>query len=118
MRIRTRSKYGSKKTTVDGIKFDSKAEAEYYLGLKLLKRSGDVLDFEMQVEFVLIPAYVNAQGQKVRETKYRADFIVTYKDGHQEIIDVKGHKTPEYVLKKKLFEYQYRDKVIKEVNAS
>jgi hypothetical protein len=31
------NKYGNKKTIVDGIKFDSKAEAKYYEQLKWLK---------------------------------------------------------------------------------
>lgn len=32
-------KYGAKKTTIDGITFDSKREAEYYEGTKAIKAS-------------------------------------------------------------------------------
>lgn len=43
-----KSKYRNKKTVVDGIMFDSKLEAEYYLHLKLMLKCEKILDFEMQ----------------------------------------------------------------------
>ncbi|CAK0771112.1 conserved hypothetical protein [Gammaproteobacteria bacterium] len=44
---------------------------------------------------------------------YRADFRVTYADGHQEIEDVKGMETEIFKLKKKLFDYKYPDLTLK-----
>ena len=109
-------KYGAKKTKVDGITFDSKAEAAYYSQLKLLKRAGVIVTLELQPTFELIPAYIHpTTGKKVRATVYKADFRITYKDGREEIIDVKGVRTEAYKLKKKLFEYKYR-REIKEVS--
>jgi hypothetical protein len=110
-------KYGAKRTTVDGIKFDSKREADYYCELKLLKRSGEIQDFEIQPEFVLIEDFTKF-GEKVKGIKYRADFKITHNDGSVEIIDVKGSKktlTDVYKIKKKLFEARYKDLRIKEV---
>lgn len=92
---------------MDDFNFDSAAEARYYLELKLLKRSGQVKDFILQPRFLLQDAYTNKNGKKVRKTEYVADFLVTYADGKQEIIDVKGSKetlTAIYKLKKKWFE--------------
>lgn len=112
-----KSKYKNEPIEIDGHKFPSIKEANYYCDLKILKAAGIVTEFDKQVEFVLIPAYKNANGESIHAVKYIADFIVTYKDGHTEIVDVKGFRTKDYKLKKKLFEYQYRDRgfVLKEV---
>jgi|HigsolmetaGSP11D_1036233.scaffolds.fasta_scaffold28755_3 Protein of unknown function (DUF1064). len=116
LRFRTH-KYGAKKTRIDGITFDSLAEANYYHELKLLQRAGIVTDFELQPKFELIPSYTHPEtGRKIRATYYIADFRVTYADGRQEIIDVKGVRTEAYKLKKRLFEYKYNIP-IKEVGA-
>jgi len=45
--------------------------------------------------------------QKQSEITYKADFKVTYADGHVEIIDVKGMMTKDFTIKQKLFEYKY-----------
>ena len=96
---RSRPKYGNKKTVVNGIKFDSKWEAERYLYIKSLERAGTVKDLELQVRFNLV-----VNDQKI--CAYIADFRYKRegKDGvWQEIIeDAKGVETPEFKLKKKL----------------
>ena len=109
------SKYHSKKTPVDGIIFDSKAEADRFVELKLLQRSGAISGLILQPSFDLIPAY-KKNGKKVRKTVYVADFQY-YDEITQETVieDVKGVKTPVYKLKKKLFEYLYPDLEITEV---
>ena len=101
------SKYNARKTIIDGITFDSKAEANYYTQLKLLQRAGEIVELELQPKFEIIPSFVDPAGKKVRATHYIADFRVKYKDGREEVIDVKGHKTDVYRLKKKLFEQRY-----------
>lgn len=96
---RSRPKYGNKKTVVNGIKFDSKWEAERYLYIKSLERAGRVKDLELQVRFNLI-----VNDQKI--CAYIADFRYKRedKDGewHEIIEDAKGVETPEFKLKKKL----------------
>ena len=41
------SKYGNQKVTIDGIKFDSKREASYYLYFKGLERAGTIWDLQL-----------------------------------------------------------------------
>ncbi|MHC5293873.1 DUF1064 domain-containing protein [Listeria welshimeri] len=109
-RTNTRSKYNAKKVVIDNIKFDSKAEAAYYQQLKLLKMTGEVVSFDLQPEFILQDSFVK-NGKKYHAIKYRADFLVRYKDGHEELIDVKGMLTNEFILKRKLFEMRYMQSI-------
>ena len=104
-----KSKYGSRKVTVDGIKFDSQKEARKYSELKLLKRAGEIKDFELQPEFELQPGYRDKCGKKIRAIKYRADFKVIYPDNKVEYIDTKGYRTQVYLIKKKMLLYKYPD---------
>lgn len=107
-----KNKYSNKKTVVDGIQFDSKMEAQYYRYLQLLKANGIVYSFEMQKEFVLLDSF-KKNGKTYRAIKYKADFVVLYKDGHIEVIDIKGAITKEFAIKRKLFEKQYSDFTLK-----
>ncbi|EGC8271565.1 DUF1064 domain-containing protein [Listeria monocytogenes] len=109
-RTSTRSKYNAKKVVIDNVKFDSKAEAAYYQQLKLLKMTGEVVSFDLQPEFILQDSFVK-NGKKYHAIKYRADFLVLYKDGHEELIDVKGMLTKEFRIKQKLFELRYMQSI-------
>lgn len=64
-------------------------------------QAGDIKSFELQPEFILQEGFTH-QGVKHRPIKYRADFKVFYPDGRVEIVDVKGKRTKEYQIKKKL----------------
>lgn len=98
-----RAKYGNKKTEVDGITFDSKAEARRYGQLKLLERAGAIQGLTLQPVFVLIPS-VTVQGRKRPAIKYKADF--QYIEGEKRVVeDVKGVRTPVYNLKRHLMKY-------------
>lgn len=103
-------KYGAKKATVDGIVFDSKAEAGYYRYLKRQQAKGKVLSFEMQKTYELLPKFRHPKtGKAVRAIKYIPDFVVTYADGSVEVIDIKGFaKNPVFLIKQKLFMYKYQ----------
>lgn len=90
-------KYGNKTCFVDGIRFDSRREADYYGELKLQKRAGIILDFERQVTFELA-----VNGQKI--CAHRVDFYVTLPGGKKEVREVKGYATAEWEIKRKLFE--------------
>lgn len=93
------NKYRNKKVVIDGITFDSKKEAYRYGILKLNQAAGLIRNLKLQVSF---PITIN----NVHICDYRADF--TYDkpvlDGESQFVaeDVKGIKTPEYKLKKKL----------------
>ena len=94
-----RSKYGNRKTKVDGRTFASKAEAKRYGELKLLQRSGAISDLACQVSYPLI---VNTQ----HIARYVCDFAYT-ENGTNVVEDVKGVRTPVYALKRKLLKALY-----------
>ena len=102
-----RSKYHSKKVIIDGIKFDSKREGEYYQKLKILEKKGLIKDLELQKEYLLQDKFV-INGKTRRKIVYKSDFsYVSTEDDKLHVIDVKGFRTDLYKLKKKLFEYKY-----------
>jgi len=94
------------RTVVEGIKFDSQAEANRYCELLVLQRVGIVKEIKLQPRYLLQEAF-EKDGMKYRKLEYVADFLVTYQDGRQEIEDVKGRKTRTYIDKRKLFERKY-----------
>ena len=102
------TKYNNKKITVDGQKFDSKKEASRYRELRLLEKEGVIKDLRMQVKFTLIPSQRDEATGKVveRECSYKADFVYE-EDGKTVVEDVKGFRTKEYIIKRKLMLYQY-----------
>lgn len=102
------NKYKNKKTIVDGIKFDSEMESHYYIYLKQLKEIGEVVDFVLQPTYLLQEGF-NLNGKRIRPITYKADFKVIYKDGREEVIDVKGKLTEEFKIKRKMLLYRYRD---------
>lgn len=101
-----RNKYRAKPTVVDGIRFASKREAEYYGTLKLEALATPGMFFLTQVPFTL-------EGG----VKYVADFVVfrpprTWSDPPEEtyqveVIDVKGMRTPTYRMKRRQVEARY-----------
>lgn len=97
------SKYHAKKTTVDGIQFDSAKEAKRYTKLRDMEQAGEIEGLRLQVPFEILPSF-ECEGVKYRGMKYIADFVY-YRDGVRVVEDVKGAKTPEYRLKKKLMAY-------------
>lgn len=103
-------KYGNKTCFVDGIRFDSRREADYYGQLKMEKRAKLIKDFERQVEFDLYGwGYSNPEGGlcKKRVCSHIVDFFVTLNDGEKEVREVKGFATDIWDLKRKLFEANY-----------
>lgn len=89
-----RSKYRAKATEVDGVLFASKKEAKRYTQLRALERHGHIAGLELQPRFPLV-----VNGVKVCE--YRGDFRYV-QEGAVVVEDVKGFKTREYRLKKRL----------------
>jgi len=100
------NKYGNRKTTIDGYKFDSNAEAKHYTQLKMLQRAGKIQNLTLQPEFVLQEAFT-LNGKRYQEIKYISDFKYIEPDGTVVITDVKGSLTNEYKIKKKMFLKRY-----------
>jgi len=91
-------KYRNKPKEVDGIKFQSQKEADYYT---YLKNCEDVSFFLRQVPFDL--------PGKIR---YFCDFAVFYGSGSGQLyrtvfVDIKGYQTPVFKIKKKQVESLY-----------
>lgn len=117
-----RSKYGNRKTVVDGITFDSKKEANRFRELQLLERAGKITALQRQVKYVLIPTqrefsneiYKKGAHQghfkpgKVleKECSYIADFAYI-QDGAYVVEDTKGVRTEVYKIKRKLMLERY-----------
>ena len=89
-------KFGAKPSILDDIRFASKKEQKRYQELKVLQQHGELLFFLRQVPFHL-PGGV----------KYLCDFMNFWQNGSVTIEDVKGMKTPMYILKKKQVEKLY-----------
>lgn len=109
------NKYHNKKTYYNSYKFDSIKERNYYIYLNELEDKGKIKDLQLQVKFELQPSF-KLNGETIRAINYIADFVYVDLDINKKmVIDVKGYRTKEYALKKKLFLYKYQDVVFKEV---
>ena len=106
------SKYHSVKTTVDGITFDSKKEAEHYKVLKAQEQTGQIHGLQLQKKFLLIPKQYDKNGKVAeRACYYKADFCYHDAKENYHVVDVKGYILPSYVLKRKLMLWKYGIKV-------
>lgn len=90
-----RRKYNNIPTFVDGMRFESKAEAARYGQLQLLAKAGEIKDLRRQVRY---PFVVN--GLKIGT--YVSDFDYTTKEGSKVVEDVKGVRTAMFRLKARL----------------
>lgn len=115
---RKRNKYGAKKTVIDGIKFDSRMEANYYLELKLMLNKKQIVSFKRQPHFELAPAGKTSWGQQYTKVVYTPDFLVEYPDGHVEAVEVKGRETEAFGVRKRLFYYLYPNIMLKIITYS
>lgn len=105
------NKYGNKKAQRGTITFDSQKEAARYDELMLLLKAGKIRCLKLQPEFTLKEAFHMPDGERSGPIRYRADF--SYEKLVQEgpdvkiirvVEDVKGYRTKEYEMKKKLME--------------
>lgn len=103
-----RNKYNNKTLVIDGESFDSQKEYKFYQSLKHLESKGLIKNLQRQVKFTLIPKQYDENGKLVeRALSYYADFVFI-KDNQKYVLDVKGVKTKEYIIKRKLMYYVYK----------
>ena len=101
--------------TMDGIRFDSKAEMRRYIDLCLLQRASVIAKLELQPVYVLLEPFTDRLGCKHRGIKYIADF--RYVEGGRTVVeDVKGFLTRDYVIKRELFIKQYPEVEFRETS--
>lgn len=126
-KARRSSKYHAEKITVNGITFDSKKEARRWLELTALEQAGKIHDLRRQVKYLLIPEQRERCAERYksgpkkgqfkpgrvleRECAYYADFDYYTEDGTHVVEDVKGMRTKEYRLKRKLLLYTYQIRI-------
>lgn len=92
----SQNKYNAKPTVIDGIRFASKAEAKRYGELQLLEKAGEISGLDLQPRYDL-----TVNGKFI--CQYVGDFRYwRCIDGWMVVEDVKGVRTPNYLLKKKL----------------
>jgi len=94
----SKSKFGNKRVSLDGMNFASKREASRYAELKLLQRIGEIVELECQPRY---PLTLNG----VKLATYVADFRYRLvASGEVVVEDVKSKPTitDVYRLKKKL----------------
>lgn len=102
-----------RKHKVYGLTFDSKLEGEHY---KMLLEHKDVRILERQKTFVILEPFdyyrfPDLKKSKHRKIQYTPDFIVEIKGYDKPVaIESKGYARKDYMLRKKLFMYNYGDK--------
>lgn len=96
--------YTSKYSNIKSHGFDSRKEESRYYELRMLERAGKINNLQCQVKYELIPSQ-KVDGKVVeRAVNYIADFVYE-EDGRTVVEDVKGFKTKDYILKRKLMLY-------------
>jgi len=114
-----KSKYGNKKTEIDGVVFDSFKEGNRFKELTLLQRAGEINELKLQEPFELIPALREPdtvgkrggikKGKTIENAViYKADFVYFDNKKQRMIVeDSKGFKTKDYIIKRKLMKQIY-----------
>lgn len=103
----------------DGKVFDSKAEYERYIELRIMEQKGLISDLKEHPEFEIIPRQLSTTGKTLfRPARYTADFSYV-RDGVLHVEDVKSEYTrleKDYILRRKLMLYHngiYVEEIIK-----
>lgn len=104
------NKYNAKATYVDGMRFDSKAEAERWQYLRLRERAGDIADLKRQKKIAFESGVT-----------WRLDFV--YRERDVTVFeDVKGKITQDYRIKRDTLIWELetgrRDGIYREVRKS
>lgn len=86
--------------------YASKKEAKRAYELRMMERAGLISNLREQVEFELLP---KQDGE--RAVNYIADFTYFDKDDRLHVEDVKGVRTPVYILKRKLMLFIHNIKI-------
>lgn len=103
------SKYRSKKTTVYGIEFASKKEANRYLVLRSMQEAGEISGLELWPKYILLHKF-RYKGKMIRAITYTPDFRYQ-ENGVTVVEEVKGSSrkatSRDFVLRWKLLVHKY-----------
>ena len=113
--VRKGRKYRNEPTVIDGIRFDSKAEARRYRELCLLLKAGEIKDLQCHPKYPLLcgenPICIRNKHGLKRRVFYLADFVYETRTGEVVVEDVKGMDTPISRLKRGIMEAHYNIRV-------
>lgn len=100
------------KRTFEGTTFASELEMRFYRDYLLpLKEQGVITKIIIQPSYVLQERY-QKYGKTILPIKYVGDFEVYFNDGRIITYDPKGFASPEAILRRKIFDKVYPDKVL------
>ncbi|MGH1414853.1 MAG: DUF1064 domain-containing protein [Pelagimonas sp.] len=96
-----KNKFGAQKVTVQGIKFDSKREANRWSELRTLERAGQISNLKLQVPIMLEGRDGPMMTRKGRQMRLTVDFsYIDSKTGLTIFEDAKGMPTRDYEVRK------------------
>jgi len=103
--MKRRNKYGAIKCELDGYKFDSKRERDYYCELKIREKAGEISVLEVHPTWAIHVNYMHV-------CQYTADFSFydDLKNGHWRVVDIKSEPTAkkrDFVIVRKLMKACY-----------
>lgn len=101
-------KYNNRKVEYDGKRFDSAAERDHYIVLRLRQQAGEILNLRCQPKYELQSGLRRRHGGGRRAINYLPDFDY-YENGQLVAVDVKGARTAVFNIKEKLFREKYPD---------
>lgn len=112
-RRKRHQKYNNTKVIRDGITFDSKKELRMYLVLREWQEQGRIKDLKCHAVYELQPRFELVKRGLTRINRpitYLPDFVF-YDNEEQRvrILDAKGARTEVYKVKKKLFEWKFKE---------
>lgn len=84
--------------------YASQREAQLAADLHALERSGVITELREQVRYTLVPSQEGLLRTE-RPVTYVADFVYKYNDGVLHVVDCKGFRTKDYIIKRKLMAY-------------
>lgn len=99
------NKFWAKKVKLDGYTFDSIFESKVYV---ILRDDPRVKILDIHPRYTLQEKYQTKDGRKIRAMEYVSDFIIDVMWDIY-ILDAKGKETTDFKIKRKIFEYKYRD---------
>ncbi|GHE88427.1 hypothetical protein GCM10016455_05700 [Aliiroseovarius zhejiangensis] len=99
--VPSKNKYGARRTTVDGITFDSDREARRYCELRVLAKAGKIRDLKLQVPIMLEGQCGPVKSRTGRQMRLTVDFSYVDADtGLRVFEDAKGKPTRDYEVRR------------------
>jgi hypothetical protein len=102
-------KYRNNPTIVDGVRFDSKGEAERWQELQFCEKSGEIKNLRRQVR---VPLPVNGVKVATLVLDFMYDELGSDGKVHARAEDFKGMILPMFRLKAKMYKAIYGDDII------